>query len=73
LTDVDAITLSLAGQAKTTIAPALAVTAIMLAILSNTLVKCGLVVVLGAPPLKRRIVLATLLILTGGGLSLWLG
>jgi uncharacterized membrane protein (DUF4010 family) len=69
LTDVDAITLSLAGQAKSTIAPSLAVTAIILAIISNTLVKCGFVVALGSPPLKRRILMATAVIVAGGVIS----
>ncbi len=66
LTDVDAITLSLAGQAKSAIAPTLAVNAIVLAILSNTVVKCGLVVGLGAGPLKRRVVFTSALIVAGG-------
>ena len=55
LADVDAITLSVAGQAKRAIEPALAVNAIVIAILANTLVKCGFVVALGVGPLKKRL------------------
>ena len=52
LTDVDAITLSMAEFAKngdTTVA----VNAIVIAALANTLVKCGMVLILAGPPLRR--------------------
>lgn len=58
LTDVDAISLSMAGYAKTGGDPGVAVSAIVIAALSNTLVKLGLVVVLGATPLKTRALVA---------------
>jgi uncharacterized membrane protein (DUF4010 family) len=69
-TDVDAITLSVAEQAKGVIAPRVAVTAITLAILANTLVKCGFVVVLGAGPLKKRILAASGIIVAAGAVAL---
>jgi uncharacterized membrane protein (DUF4010 family) len=58
LTDVDAITLSMAEYAKTGDA-ALAVDAIVIAALTNTLVKCGMVAVLGGPELRRPVLAAT--------------
>ena len=64
LTDVDAITLSMsqrARQGQTTIA----VNAIAIAVLSNTLVKSGIVVWLGGATLKRR-VLPTALVIAAG-------
>jgi uncharacterized membrane protein (DUF4010 family) len=67
LTDVDAITLSMAKYAKTN-DPATAVTAIVLAALTNTLVKCGIVMALGDPALRRPLLLATgAIVLTGVG------
>ena len=59
LTDVDAITLSMAGFANSGGDVALATRAIALAALSNTLVKAGLAATLGAAALKRRVVATT--------------
>ncbi len=70
LTDVDAITLSLAEQARGGSPIPLLAVAIATAALANTVVKCGLVVVLGSPALRARVVLATVLILASGGLAL---
>jgi uncharacterized membrane protein (DUF4010 family) len=64
-TDVDAITLSLAQYARSGNAT-LAANAITLAVLSNTLVKTGMVVVLGSPELRRSILAATAGILAAG-------
>jgi len=72
LTDVDAITLSMADQAKSAVTPSLAVGAITVATLANTLMKCALVAVLGAPVLRARILLAGGVVLAGGGCALWL-
>jgi uncharacterized membrane protein (DUF4010 family) len=58
LTDVDAITLSMAEQAKTG-APEVAVRAISIAALANTLTKCGMVLALGHPRLRLRVALVT--------------
>jgi uncharacterized membrane protein (DUF4010 family) len=65
LTDVDAITLSmaeLAGNGDATIA----VNAIVIAVLANTLVKCGMVLVLGAARVKTPIVVTTVAIVAAG-------
>lgn len=53
LTDVDAITLSLAGAAGAALPPTTAATAIAVAALSNTVAKCGYAVWLGAPQFRR--------------------
>ncbi|HVQ26506.1 MAG TPA: DUF4010 domain-containing protein, partial [Planctomycetota bacterium] len=70
-TDVDAITLSMAEMARsgTEQVPA---TAILLAVLSNTLVKLGLVSTLGTRALARELAPVTLAVLAGGGAILWL-
>jgi uncharacterized membrane protein (DUF4010 family) len=65
LTDVDAITLSMAGYAQSGDAQ-VARNAIVIATLSNTVVKCGMVAALGAAALTRLIVLATMAILAVG-------
>jgi uncharacterized membrane protein (DUF4010 family) len=71
LTDVDAITLSMASAVrKGTTAAATGVGAIVIASLSNTLVKLGLVIVLGSRPLARRIAIATAALVAGGALAL---
>ncbi len=65
LTDVDAITLSMAEYAKTGDRN-IAVTAIVIAALSNTLVKCGLVLALGNHSLRVPILTGTSAILIAG-------
>jgi uncharacterized membrane protein (DUF4010 family) len=70
-TDVDAITLSMAQYARTgATAVAVAVTAIVIATLSNTLVKCGIVAALGSPALRRPALLATAAIVVAGSVAL---
>lgn len=64
--DVDAITLSLAAGAHGTGGQAQAAWAIAAAVLANTVVKCGLVLVLGRGALRRHIALATGVILAAG-------
>lgn len=64
-TDVDAITLSMADYAKGG-DRRIAAHAITIAVLSNTIVKTGMVVALGSPPLRRAILLATGAILAVG-------
>ena len=71
LSDVDAITLSMAQQAKTGDAGT-AIAAIVVAVLSNTLVKAGMVLVLGSPSLKRPVLLATVAIVVSGVGAAWL-
>lgn len=66
LTDVDAITLSMAEFSRTGGDVGLAATAIAVAAITNTLTKCGMVVGLGAPALRRRVLIATAIILGAG-------
>jgi uncharacterized membrane protein (DUF4010 family) len=49
-----------------------AMTTIVIAVGANTLVKTGMAVVLGAPPLKRLVGAAALALVAVGGLLLWL-
>ena len=72
LTDVDAITLSMAEFASQNGDLATAAAAIAIAALSNTLVKCGMVVVLGSRPLRWRLTLATAAIVAVGLAAIWL-
>jgi len=72
LTDVDAITLSVAELARGGTSAGVAAGAIVVAALANTLVKCGLVVALGSAPLRRPTLWATALILVAGVLALLL-
>jgi uncharacterized membrane protein (DUF4010 family) len=72
LTDVDAITLSMADFARQGGDAATAVGAIVVASIANTLVKCGLVAALGSGALRTLLVPATLAILGGGLAALWL-
>jgi uncharacterized membrane protein (DUF4010 family) len=64
-TDVDAITLSMAEYARTG-NPQVAAHSITIAVLSNTIVKAGMVVALGSAALRRSILLATGAILAVG-------
>ena len=67
LTDVDAITLSMAEYARQSAQSlTVAAAAVTIAALSNTVVKCGLVVVLGGRALANKLVVATVLILIPG-------
>jgi uncharacterized membrane protein (DUF4010 family) len=65
LTDVDAITLSMAEYAKGN-SPTVAAIAVVIAAISNTVVKCGMVATLGGPALRRPILLATAGIIVAG-------
>lgn len=65
LTDVDAIALSMAESAKGGDA-GVAADAIVIAAISNTVVKCGMVLTLGAPGPKALVVGATVAILVTG-------
>lgn len=69
LSDVDAITLSMAQQARGGGALDVAAGAIACAALANTLVKCALVAVLGSRELRRRVVIVTALILACAALA----
>jgi uncharacterized membrane protein (DUF4010 family) len=71
LTDVDAITLSMAEYARAN-DPGTAVTAIVLAALTNTLVKCAMVAGLSGPALRWRVLAATAVVLAAGAAALML-
>jgi uncharacterized membrane protein (DUF4010 family) len=72
LTDVDAVTLSMAERARTTGTTTVAVTAIGVAVLVNTLVKTAAVVWLGGPALRLRVVPTAALVVAGATVSLLL-
>ena len=71
LTDVDAITLSMAQYAKDGGSPQDAAVSIAIAALTNTLVKLGLVAALGAAGLRWRTIAATVLIVACGGAAVY--
>lgn len=71
--DVDAITLSMAGAAQDGAGLAQAATVIATAALANTVVKCAVVLVLGAGPVRRQVGVATAAVLAAGGLVMALG
>ena len=67
LTDVDAITLSMAALVRDGGAdPRTGVAAIVVASLTNTVVKCGMIVALASPGLRRRSLVATAGLLVAG-------
>jgi uncharacterized membrane protein (DUF4010 family) len=72
LADVDAITLSLAGAADQPAALAQAAIAITLAVLSNTVVKCGIVLWQGRGPLRGHVSVASAVVLVVGLALAWL-
>ena len=65
LADVDAIALSMAEAARSG-DPRISVNAIVIAAVTNTVVKCGMVVMLGASALKLQVLVATAAILATG-------
>ncbi len=72
LTDVDAITLSMAQFARDGGDPDLAAGSIATAAMTNTLVKCGLAATLGSHALRARVLAATGVVVVGGiGAMIW--
>ena len=72
LTDVDAITLSMAEYgSQNADAISLAASAVVVAALSNTVVKCAMVFSLGGRALANKIVFASAVILLVGGLCVF--
>jgi len=67
LTDVDAITLTLAGRARDTQDATIATSGIMIAAFANTLTKAGLVAALGAAPLRLLLLTSAGAIILAGG------
>jgi uncharacterized membrane protein (DUF4010 family) len=72
LTDVDAVTLSMAERARSTGGVEQAVTAIGIAVLVNTMVKTAVVVWLGGRELRLRVVPTAVLVIGGATVSLLL-
>ena len=72
LTDVDAIALSMANLAQQDPASSgAAARTIVIAVISNTMVKCGMAIWLGAPSMRRTMIPITIaLALAGVGASL---
>jgi len=75
LTDVDALTVSMAREAAEDLTPAIAAAAIAVGVLANTSLKLGLAVTLGSRPFRLVTggTLATLLAILGGTLLYWRG
>ncbi|MDR7417340.1 MAG: DUF4010 domain-containing protein [Armatimonadota bacterium] len=73
LTDVDAITLTLAAAAGTTLSPQAAATAIALAVLSNTVAKAGYAAWFGQRTFRRTALLILGAALVGGIVALLMG
>jgi uncharacterized membrane protein (DUF4010 family) len=69
LTDVDAITLSMAEYAKGGGDTKIAVTSITIAAVTNTLVKCGFVLFFGEGRIRYLVGIATVVILAGGAVA----
>jgi uncharacterized membrane protein (DUF4010 family) len=73
LTDVDAITLSMATFARDGGAATLAAQAITVATFTNTVVKCGLVVGLASQALRVRVIAVTIVVIVAGSAVLLAG
>ena len=72
-TDVDAIALSMANRATTTPESIkIAAYTIVIAVISNTLVKAGMVAFMGAPEMRRTIVLVTLVLFLAAAVGAWI-
>jgi len=75
LTDVDAIALSMANLARQDpVSSGAAARTIVIAVLSNTMVKCGMAIWLGAAPMRRTMIpIAAALALAGAGAAYLVG
>lgn len=73
IADVDAITIALAQQARDGLASEVAVRGILLAAMTNTAVKAGIVLVVGGWPLARRASLVLVLAMLAAGTGLFFG
>ena len=73
LTDVDAVTLTMAQQSRSGFDAGLATHAIAIAALTNTLAKCGLAVATGVPGLRAAVGIGTVAVVAAGALAslLW--
>jgi uncharacterized membrane protein (DUF4010 family) len=71
LTDVDAITLSMADLARGGMEPVVAVRTIFIAAVSNTLVKLGMAIVLGGAAFARAMAPGLAIVLAAGAVALF--
>jgi uncharacterized membrane protein (DUF4010 family) len=72
LTDVDAITVSMADAAReASLDPATAATAVVVGCLSNTVVKAGMGATMGSPALRRVLLSVLGATVLSGGLAAW--
>lgn len=73
LTDVDAIALSMASMANSDPSNAgPAARTIVIAVISNTMVKCGMAIWLGAPSMRRTMIPITIALAASGAAAAWL-
>ena len=73
LTDVDAIALSMASLALDDPGSSgAAARTIVIGVMSNTVVKCGMVIWLGAPPIRRAMIPVTLALILSGAVAAYL-
>jgi uncharacterized membrane protein (DUF4010 family) len=73
LTDVDAIALSMASLAKQDpSSSSAAARTIVIAVISNTMVKCGMAIWLGAPSMRRTMTPITIALAVSGALAAYL-
>jgi len=70
LTDVDAISVSMAGYGNVPQQASVAALSIVIAAVTNTFVKLGFVIALGRGGIKPRMILATILILVAGAATI---
>ncbi len=73
VTDVDAVTISMARMAGADFAPVVAAQAIVLAVSVNTAVKAGVALAAGGPRIGYRVSAVYAAVLAAGGLAVWLG
>jgi uncharacterized membrane protein (DUF4010 family) len=73
VTDVDAITLSMAREAKFGRDTDVVVDAITIAAVTNTMSKCAFVALLGSAALRRRVIVSTIAILAAGAAAVLVG
>ena len=71
LTDVDAVTVSMARMVREGVTPVRGAQAIAVACLANTLLKAGLVVVLGQGAFRRTGLAGLAVISAAGAVALW--
>jgi uncharacterized membrane protein (DUF4010 family) len=73
LTDMDALTVSMTRYGADSASVQIAATAIGIGVLSNTALKLGLVLGIGAPRFRVRAAVGLLILAAGSGVGLWIG